>query len=115
MTLLKEIGVCISLDDFGTGYSSLSYVHRLPIDKIKVDRSFVSPIAYEPTGRDIVKSIVDLCKNLNLTCIVEGVETEAQADILGNLGCRFMQGYFFGRPMGQPDVMTLLLGRVHTT
>jgi diguanylate cyclase (GGDEF)-like protein len=108
LRLLKKIGICISLDDFGTGYSSLSYLHRLPIDKIKIDRSFVCPVEDEPSGRDIVKSIVDLCKNLNLTCIVEGVETEAQADILWDLGCRFMQGYFFGRPTSQPDVLKLL-------
>ncbi|WP_336487735.1 putative bifunctional diguanylate cyclase/phosphodiesterase [Methylobacterium nigriterrae] len=95
---LEGLGVRIALDDFGTGYSSLSYVHRLPIRKIKVDRSFVTDIGTDPASLNIVRSILDLCRNLGLACIVEGVETEAQARALREIGCRHMQGYLFGRP-----------------
>lgn len=102
---LKKLGVQVSLDDFGTGYSSLSYVHRLPIDKLKVDRSFVADIAGDPVARAVVKSIVDLCKNLGLACIIEGVETASQANVLRGLGCTLMQGYFFGRPIAGADVL----------
>ncbi len=107
LTALKSIGVCISLDDFGTGYSSLSYIHRLPLDKIKIDRSFISLIDTESAGRDIVKSIVTLCRSLDLVCIIEGVETPSQVDILEALDCRYMQGYWFGKPVPQAEVHAL--------
>ena len=96
---LKAIGCEIALDDFGTGYSSLSYVHRLPLDKIKVDRSFTAGLTSDKASRDIVKSILDLCRNLKIACIVEGVETLEQGLVLRGLGCTTMQGYHFGRPM----------------
>lgn len=102
---LKNLGAEISLDDFGTGYSSLSYVHRLPIDKLKVDRSFIADIVDDPAARAVVKSIVDLSKNLGLTCVVEGVETASQVNVLLGLGCTVMQGYFFGRPIAGTDVL----------
>ena len=108
LRLLKQLGVHISLDDFGTGFSSLSYVHRLPLDKIKIDRSFVADIATNTTSQKVVKSVVDLCRNLNLDCVVEGVETEDQLRILSDLGCRKMQGYLFGRPMSADDASSLL-------
>ena len=96
---LKAIGCEIALDDFGTGFSSLSYVHRLPLDKIKVDRSFTAGLASDQASRDIVKSILDLCRNLKIACVVEGVETVEQGLILQSLGCSTMQGYHFSRPM----------------
>ena len=100
---LKAIGAKIALDDFGTGYSSLNYVHRLPLDKIKIDRSFVGEIATSRASRDIVKSIVSLCRDLDIICVVEGVETSEQMLILETLGCVTMQGYLFGRPAPHPD------------
>lgn len=102
---LKNLGAEVSLDDFGTGYSSLSYVHRLPIDKLKVDRSFIADIVHDLAARAVVKSIIDLCKNLDLTCVVEGVETASQVNALLGLGCSVMQGYFFGRPIAGTDVL----------
>ena len=105
---LKAIGVEISLDDFGTGYSSLGYVRRLPIDKIKIDRSFTADIVADRASRDIVKTVVDLCRNLGLSCIVEGVETADHLLVLRALGCRTMQGYHFSRPVpgtAVPDVI----------
>ena len=104
---LKAVGVQISLDDFGTGYSSLGYVRRLPIDKIKIDRSFTADVVVDRASRDIVKTIVDLCRNLDLSCIVEGVETADHVLILRSLGCRTMQGYHFGRPVPAVDVSEL--------
>lgn len=105
---LKALGARISLDDFGTGYSSLSYVHRLPLDKIKVDRSFVTGIETEKPSRDIVRAVVGLCRDLGINCVVEGMETEGQADTLRGLGCKAMQGYYFGKPMPEAAVLDLL-------
>jgi diguanylate cyclase (GGDEF)-like protein len=96
---LKALGVAIALDDFGTGYSSLSYVHRLPLDKIKIDRSFIKDIETQPASRDIVKAVIDLCGALKLDCVIEGIETREQARILRGLGATMMQGYYFGRDM----------------
>ncbi|MGA2042537.1 MAG: EAL domain-containing protein [Roseiarcus sp.] len=96
---LRAMGVGVSLDDFGTGYSSLSFVQQFPIDKIKIDRSFVREVETKPACRAIVKSVIDLCRNLQLTCIVEGMETNAQVGVLRALGCTTMQGYLFGKPM----------------
>ena len=98
MRSLKSIGVSMALDDFGTGYSSLSYVHRLPLDKIKVDRSFVADVTVNQASRDILKTVIDLCRNLMIPCVVEGVETYEQVLVLRALGCTTMQGYYFGRP-----------------
>jgi diguanylate cyclase (GGDEF)-like protein len=110
LRLLKQLGVRIALDDFGTGFSSLTYVHRLPLDKIKIDRSFVSDIVHNATGQSVVKSIVDLCRNLDLDCVVEGAEDEEQVRVLHELGCCKMQGYLFGKPMAG-DAACALLGQ----
>jgi diguanylate cyclase (GGDEF)-like protein len=110
---LKLLGVHISLDDFGTGYSSLSYVHRLPLDKIKIDRSFVAEIETDKACLNIVKTVIDLCRNLDLDCVVEGVETAAQLRILRDLGCRAMQGYFFSPPMAEASIRDHLAAEPH--
>lgn len=99
LTLLKRLGLEIALDDFGTGHSSLGYVHRLPLDRIKVDRSFVANIETDDVSRSIVKTIIDLCNNLGVKCVVEGMETREQVEILRSFGCSRMQGYYFGRPV----------------
>lgn len=96
---LKRLGAKISLDDFGTGYSSLSCIHELPLDKVKIDRSFISKVESDAAARLILTTIIGLCRNLGLDCIVEGVETAEQAAFLRGQGCRFMQGYYFARPM----------------
>ncbi|CAL4866433.1 hypothetical protein MMA231_00674 [Asticcacaulis sp. MM231] len=108
VTTFKALGVGISLDDFGTGYSSLSHVHSLPLDKIKVDRSFVTDINTNPVSLKIVKSLTALCADMGLECIIEGVETEAQLATLMELGCRKVQGYYFARPMPECDVLPYL-------
>lgn len=96
---LKALGVRIALDDFGAGYSSLSYVHRLPIDKLKIDGSFMRGLEAADKRRAIVKTILDLCRNLGLDCVIEGVETPEQLVLLQPLGCRVVQGFLFARPM----------------
>ncbi|WP_128927041.1 putative bifunctional diguanylate cyclase/phosphodiesterase [Bradyrhizobium guangxiense] len=105
---LKAMGCGISLDDFGTGYSSLSHVHRLPLDKIKVDRSFVADINENPVSHKIVKSLAGLCDDMEIACVVEGVETRAQLDSLRRLGCDFIQGYYFAKPMPADAIVDYL-------
>ena len=105
---IKAKGVDISIDDFGTGYSSLSYLHQLPIDALKIDRTFVS--ATEPNARNqaIVKSIVALSHLLKLTAIAEGIETAQQLKWLQMLGCELGQGYFFSPPVTASEATKLL-------
>ena len=95
---LKKLGVSISMDDFGTGYSSLSSLKILPIDLLKIDRSLVIDIESSKIARSIAKAIVDMSKAMELTVLAEGVETEAQRDILGELGCDMVQGFLYSRP-----------------
>jgi diguanylate cyclase (GGDEF)-like protein len=108
LRILRALGVGVSLDDFGAGYSSLSYLQRFPIDKIKIDRSFVKDVETEPSCRAIVKLMIDLCRNLKLTCIVEGMETAGQVKLLRTLGCKTMQGYLFGKPMPAAEVLEFI-------
>ena len=104
----KALGSGISLDDFGTGYSSLSHVHRLPLDKIKVDRSFVTDINTNAVSHNIVKSVAALCSDMGLVCIIEGVETDDQLATLAELGCGVVQGYYFSKPMQEDRVLGYL-------
>lgn len=96
---LKAMGCGISLDDFGTGYSSLSHVHWLPLDKIKIDRSFIADVNDNAVSHKIIKSLTGLCNDMEIACVAEGVETRAQLDTLRRLGCEFIQGYYFAKPM----------------
>ena len=99
MKRLKALGVRLSIDDFGTGYSSLSNLHRLPLDSLKIDRSFVSRMTDEGEGNEIVKTIIKLAKSLDLAVIAEGLETVEQLDTLRRLRCEMGQGYYFARPL----------------
>jgi EAL domain-containing protein (putative c-di-GMP-specific phosphodiesterase class I) len=96
---LSKLGIRLSVDDFGTGYSSLSYLRKLPIDTLKIDRSFVKEMAEGSDDEAIVAAIAALARALNLRVIAEGVETKAQADLLRVHGCQFMQGYLFSKPL----------------
>jgi len=96
---IKASGITISIDDFGTGYSSLAYLKRLPVDKLKIDQSFVRDLTSDPDDQTIVESIISLAKNMNLDIIAEGVETEEQKNFLKKNGCTNIQGYFYGKPM----------------
>jgi len=95
---LQEMGVKIAMDDFGTGYSSLSYLSKLPINSLKIDRSFISQMAHGAESMAIVYMIVSLARALTLKVVAEGVETEEQANLLRLLRCDEVQGYLFGRP-----------------
>ena len=95
---LKQIGVGLEIDDFGTGYSSLSYLSRLPFDTVKIDRSFVKDLKSSGESAEIVKTILDLARSMNMNVVAEGVETMTQLEALATLGCRYGQGYYFSRP-----------------
>jgi EAL domain-containing protein (putative c-di-GMP-specific phosphodiesterase class I) len=106
---LKDYGLQLVIDDFGTGYSSLSYLQRLPIDTLKVDRSFVSRIQNEPDGnRNIVEAIISLAHRLNMIVVAEGVETSEQYAILLGMNCQLGQGYLFSKPLSKNIVDELI-------
>lgn len=100
---IRKLGVKIAIDDFGTGYSSLSYLQRLPIDKLKIDRSFIMDIPNNKDDMAIVKTIISLADNLNLELVAEGVETQEQVDFLLEEGCNVLQGYFYSKPISADD------------
>jgi EAL domain-containing protein (putative c-di-GMP-specific phosphodiesterase class I) len=99
MMVLKRYGVMFSLDDFGTGYSSLAYLKRIPIDQLKIDQSFVRDIVVNSNDAEIAKIIIVLTKTFGISVVAEGVETEAQRDVLEKYGCYDYQGYLFAKPM----------------
>ncbi|WP_299808682.1 EAL domain-containing protein [uncultured Roseibium sp.] len=104
----QSLGVKVSMDDFGTGYSSLSYLRRFPFNKIKIDQSFVRSMAYSDDSISIVKAIIDLAKNLNMTTTAEGVETKELLDMLVDIGCTEAQGYYLGHPMPVAQAQELI-------
>ncbi len=108
LAALKALGVRLAIDDFGTGWSSLAYLRRLPIDKLKIDRSFVHDMPEDSTSVEITAAIVSLARNLKLEVLAEGVETQAQFDELVRLGCDLVQGYFFARPLPAEDIPAIL-------
>lgn len=108
LTALKEMGIHLSIDDFGTGYSSLSYLKRFPIDKLKIDQSFIKECHQNDEDKAIVKTIISLGKSLNLSLIAEGVEEEVHLDFLKSLGCDEIQGYWFSKPIQSEDLIKFL-------
>ena len=105
---LKRIGISLSLDDFGTGWSSLSYLRKFPLDRIKIDRSFMRDIAYEPAAEALVRSILSLGRNLGLDCVAEGVETRQQLDYLQKQKCAEMQGFLYSPAVPEAEFSALL-------
>lgn len=108
---LRELGVSIALDDFGTGYSSLGYLRKLPVDCLKIDRSFVSDLAEDPSADGVLQAILALAAALRMRTVAEGIETVAQYRLLASRGCREGQGYLFSRPLEAAAFSTLLATR----
>ena len=106
---LHDLGLRLALDDFGTGYSSLGQLQRLPFDVVKIDRSFIVGLPDSMVALQLVHTIVGMARSLNLTAVAEGVETEAQRDLLHELGCSTMQGYLFGKPVPESQIRSLFL------
>jgi EAL domain-containing protein (putative c-di-GMP-specific phosphodiesterase class I) len=115
LTELKRLGVLLAIDDFGTGYSSLSHLSTLPLDCLKIDRSFVARLNGGNAEEAVVRSIVLLGSSLGKVVVAEGIETEEQLHRLRRLGCRYGQGYLLGRPMKPHEVSSVLAGDLVTS
>ena len=96
---IRKMGIIVAIDDFGTGFSSLSYLAKLPVDTVKVDRSFVVDMTSGPSGLSLMSAIISLAHSLNLKVVAEGVETDEQSRLLRLLGCDEMQGFLFSKPV----------------
>jgi EAL domain-containing protein (putative c-di-GMP-specific phosphodiesterase class I) len=105
---LRDLGVGLAIDDFGTGYSSLSYLQRLPVDTLKVDRSFIARLGADATSGPVLRAIVEMGNALNMNVIAEGIENQWQWDYLADIGCRQGQGHFFRPPMEAAEFAQLL-------
>ena len=110
--ILRDYGIRISLDDFGTGYSSLSYLKGLPIDILKIDKSFIDTIVNDENTRVITESIIYMVKKLGFETIAEGVESKEQFEYLKEIGCDCIQGYLLGKPMPGEEIKQLLLDQI---
>lgn len=108
LNLIRDSGARIAIDDFGTGFSSLAYVHRLPIDTLKIDQCFIRDLPQNEKSANVLRSILNLCQNLNIGCVVEGVETQDQFDLICDLGARHIQGYYFSKPLSAGDTHMVL-------
>jgi EAL domain-containing protein (putative c-di-GMP-specific phosphodiesterase class I) len=108
LTNIKKMGVRLAIDDFGTGYSSLAQIKNFPVDTLKVDRSFIRNLTQDSDNQAITQAIINMGKNLCLTVVAEGVETQAQEDFLRNIICDEMQGFHFSKPIA-PDQFADLL------
>lgn len=106
----RKAGYSVALDDFGTGYSSLSYLANLEVNNLKIDKSFVEKMITDNKSKSIVRSLLQMAKDLNLTVIAEGVENQEEWEILRKFGCTFIQGYYFSKPLPMADIFFMLAG-----
>jgi EAL domain-containing protein (putative c-di-GMP-specific phosphodiesterase class I) len=111
ITAAKKLGIEVALDDFGTGHSSLTLLRQLPIDKVKIDQTFVAELASDAKVVAIVRSVINLARDLGLDVVAEGVETTEQAKLLSELGCQYAQGYLWARAMPLDELTRTLLDR----
>ena len=111
LSTLRAQGVQVALDDFGTGYSSLAYLKHLPIDVLKIDKSFIVDLATSVQDQAIVKSVITLARSLKMQVLAEGVETKAQCDFLSQNGCDIIQGYLTSVPLNRDDFDLFMTGR----
>ena len=112
LNAFKQMGLQISLDDFGTGYSSLSYLMKLPIDKLKIDKSFIQNIKADTSGASIVSAIIAMAHSLKLSVIAEGVELEEHMQLLRKMHCDMVQGYFIARPLPASEFEAMMADRL---
>jgi len=105
---IRELGIQISMDDFGTGYSSLSMLRKLPIDELKIDKSFVDEIFEDEASAKMVQNIIAIGKNFGMHILAEGVETKEQQEILNAFGCDLFQGYYFSKPLPKDELLLFL-------
>lgn len=105
---IRELGIQISMDDFGTGYSSLSMLRKLPIDELKIDKSFVDEICSDEASAKMVQNIIAIGKNFDMHILAEGVETKKQKEILTTFGCDRFQGYYFSKPLPKEELLRFL-------
>ena len=108
LTKLRDLGIQVQIDDFGTGYSALGYLHTLPIDTLKIDRTFISRLGSDGSGSEIVRTILELAHDLGMKVVAEGVETDEQLTLLKEMECEFGQGFLFNKPLDSLEVGTLL-------
>jgi EAL domain-containing protein (putative c-di-GMP-specific phosphodiesterase class I) len=108
VTELQQMGIRVSIDDFGTGYSSLGYLRKMPIDKIKIDRSFITDMAGSDSDMMIVKTMITLAHGLGKRILAEGVEDENQLGLLRHMACDAVQGYLIAKPLPESDALALL-------
>ena len=108
LSALNDMGIELALDDFGTGYSSLAYLKRIPVGKLKIDRSFVRDLEVDPDDRAIASTILSMGRSLRLKVLAEGVETAEQYEILRGMGCELVQGYHFSRPLPPEQFVAFL-------
>jgi FOG: EAL domain len=110
MSELKQLGISFSIDDFGTGYSSLGYLKRLPVDELKIDRSFIQDIPHDTSNMAIVEAVMAMASHLNFNVTAEGVETRQQLEFLKKQGCTFFQGFLASKPL-PADVLARYIQR----
>ena len=108
---LRKLGITLAIDDFGTGYSSLAYLKKLPINKLKIDKTFIDNLVTDREDQIVVSAIVSLAKNFNLSLIAEGIETKEQEDFISKLGCEEYQGYLFSKPLSVKELEDTFLSK----
>ena len=108
---INEMGLPVYMDDFGTGYSSLAYLKNIPLSGLKIDRFFIADISKDENADKLIASIISIAHGLGLEVVAEGVEEKYQADYLIELGCEYLQGYYFSRPVPQSEVVDILQKR----
>lgn len=109
---LKDMGAKLVIDDFGTGYSSLSYLKQFPVDKLKIDRSFISELVNRENDAAITRAIINLGHSLNLEVLAEGVETDLQREFIVQHGCDYAQGYYFAMPQKPEELSNFIIAHI---